>query len=95
VLVDLHHQRVQVAEHVGLRFRTQLARERRHRRVDFRKVGRAQEHARRKALVGAPQHAAGIVGLDQALDGDREIGDRALGQHMGDVAERVLVHLEP
>jgi hypothetical protein len=41
------------------------------------------------------QHAAGVVGLDQALDGDGEIGDRSLGQHMRDIAERILMHVEP
>ena len=57
--------------------------------------GRAQEQARRKALVGAAQHAAGVVGFDQALDSDGEVGDRPVGQHMGDVAEGVLMHVEP
>ncbi len=26
---------------------------------------------------------------------DGQVGDRPVGQHMGDVAERVLVHVEP
>ena len=41
------------------------------------------------------QHAAGVVGLDQALDIDGEIGDRPLGQHMRDIAEGVLMHVQP
>jgi hypothetical protein len=40
------------------------------------------------------QHAAGIVGFDQALDRDGEIGERSLGQHMDGVAEGVLAHVE-
>ena len=95
VLVDLHHQRVQEAEHVAVGLRAQLAGEGRHRRVDFGQRRRAQEQARRKPLVGAAQHAAGVVGLDQALDLDGQVGDRPVGQHMGDVAERVLMHVEP
>ena len=95
VLVDLHHQRMQESEHVVLGFRAQLAGERRHRRIDFGQRRRAQEQARRKPLVGASQHAAGVVGFDQAFDSDGEIGDRPAGQHMGDVAERVLMHVEP
>ena len=94
VLVDLHHQRMQKPEHVVFRFRSQFARKRRHRGVDFGQRRRAQEQARRKALVGAPQHAAGVVGLDQAFDRDGEIGERPMGQHMGDIAEGVLMHIE-
>ena len=86
---------MQEPEHVVFGFRAQLAREIRHRRIDFGERGRAQEQARRKALVGAPEHAAGVVGLDQAFDIDGEIGDRPLGQHMRDIAEGVLVHLQP
>ena len=86
---------MQEAEHVAVGFRAQLAGKGRHRRIDFGQRGRAQEQARRKALVGAAQHAAGVVGLDQALDMDGEVGDRPVGQHMRDVAERVLMHVEP
>ena len=86
---------MQEAEHVAIGLRTQLADKGRHRRIDFGQCRRAQEQARRETLVGAAQHAAGVVGLDQAFDIDGEIGDRAVGQHMGDVAERVLMHIEP
>src|SRR6202035_697514 len=55
----------------------------------------AQEKTRRKSLVGTTQHAAGIVGLDQAFDRDGKIGDRRLSKHMGDIAERVLMYLQP
>ncbi|MGX1013479.1 hypothetical protein AB7M69_007836 [Bradyrhizobium japonicum] len=48
----------------------------------------------RKALVGAAQHAAGVVGLDQALGGDLDVADGSAGQHMGDVAEGVLMGVE-
>ena len=67
----------------------------RHRRIDIGQIGRAQEQARRKALVGAPEHAAGVLGLDQALDRDGEVGDRSVGQDMRDIAERILMHVEP
>ena len=70
------------------------ARDRRHRRIDGGEVGGAQEHAGRKALVGAAQHAAGVVGLDQALGGDLDVADGSAGQHMGDVAEGVLMGVE-
>jgi len=56
--------------------------------------GLAQEQAGWKALVGAAQHAAGVMGLDQALDTDGEVGDRPVGEHMRDVAERILMHVE-
>ena len=95
VLVDLHHQRMQKPEHVVFRFRTQLARKCRHRRIDFGQRCRAQEQARRKAFIGASEHAAGVVGLDQALDRDGEVGDRPLGQDMRDIAECILMHIEP
>ena len=78
VLADLHHQRMQEAERVVVGFGAQLAREIRHRRIDLGQLRGAQEQARRKALVGAAQHAAGIVGLDQPADGDVEVGDRAV-----------------
>jgi hypothetical protein len=35
------------------------------------------------------------VGLDQALDRDGEIGERPVGQDMRDIAEGVLMHIEP
>jgi hypothetical protein len=95
VLVDLHHQRMQKSQHVVFGFQPQFARKRRHRGIDRGQRRRAQEQARRKALVGAPQYATGIVGLDQAFDSDGEIGDRPMGQHMRKVAERILVHIEP
>ena len=85
---------MQEAEHVAIGLRAHLAGKRRHRRIDFGQRGRAQEQARRKPLVGAAQHAAGIVGLDQALDMDGEVGDRPVRQHMRDIAERVLMHVE-
>ena len=95
VLVDLHHQRMQEAEHVAIGLRTQLTGKGRHRRIDLGQFGRTQKQARRKALVGAAQHAAGVMGLDQAFDIDGEIADRAMGQHVRDIAERILVHIEP
>ena len=53
---------------------------------------------RRNRLAGTARrcraYAAGIVGLDQALDMDGKVGDRPVRQHMRDVAERVLVHVE-
>ncbi|KTT92403.1 hypothetical protein NS44R_14560, partial [Mammaliicoccus sciuri] len=67
VLVDLHHERVQEAEHVAAGFRAHFAHEGRHRRVEVGQWRRAQEQARRKPLVGALEHAAGVMGLDQAL----------------------------
>ena len=35
------------------------------------------------------------MGLDQAFDIDGEVRDRPLGQHMRDVAEGILMHLQP
>ena len=35
------------------------------------------------------------MSLDQALAMDGEVADRAMRQHMGDVAERVLMGIEP
>ena len=85
---------MQEAEHVVAGFGAQLAPKSRHRRIDLGEVGRAQKQAGRKALVGAAQHAAGVVGFDQAADIDGELGDRAMGQHVGDVAKSVLVDVE-
>ena len=95
MFTDLHHQRMQESKHVGLRFGTQLARKRRHRRIDLGQRCRTQKQARRKPLVRSLQHTAGVVGFDQALRIDREIGERSFAQQMGDVAERVLMHMKP
>ena len=95
VFVDVHHQRVQKAKHVVLGFRAQFAGERRHRRIDLGQRGGAQEQARRKPLVGALEHAAGVVGFDQAADGNGEVGERPMGQNMRDIAERILMDIEP
>ena len=83
------------SEHVLVRLGAQLAGKVRHRRIDFGQRGRTQKQARWEPLVGAAQHAAGVVGLDQALDVDGEVGDRPMGQHMRDIAERILMHVEP
>src|SRR5258707_8455471 len=85
---------MQEAEHVAVRLRAQFARKCRHRRIDFGQRSRTQKQARRKALVGAAQHAAGVMGFDQAIDRDDEIGRRPLRQHMRDVAEGILVDIE-
>ena len=76
-------------------FSSESARKYRHRRIDFGQRRGAQEQARREPFVGTPEHPAGIMGLDQALDPDGEIGDRSLGQYMRDIAERVLMHMQP
>ncbi|MFK4700742.1 hypothetical protein ABIF42_006336 [Bradyrhizobium diazoefficiens] len=94
VVADLAHQRVQEPERVALGLAAQLARDCGHGRIDGGEVGGAQEHAGRKALVGAAQHAAGVVGFDQALGRDLDIADGPAGQNMGDVAEGVLMGVE-
>ena len=56
----------------------------------------AQIEARRKSLDRAAHDALGIAGLDLALDRDGELAERALGgEGMGEVAEGVLVLVEP
>ncbi len=95
VLVDLHQQSMQEAERVVVGLRPQVVGERPHLRIDLGQRGGAQEEVRRKALVRSLQDAAGVMGFDQALDIDGEIGDRAMGQDMSDVAVGVLMHLHP
>src|SRR5947208_3346706 len=58
--------------------------------------GRAQEQARRETFDGALHHAVGVLGFHFAVDVDGELGKRALGgEGVGDVAERILVMIEP
>ncbi len=94
VIGNLRHQRVQEAQRVALGLAAQLARNRRHRRIDGGEIGGAQEHAGRETLIRAAQHAAGVVGLDQPFGDDLDVADRPAGQHVGDVAERVLMHVQ-
>lgn len=82
------------AQRVAGRFGVKVAGELRHRGVDFGQRCCAQEKARRKPLVGAAQYAAGVVSLDQTFDMDGQVRERAMGQNVGDVAERVLMHVE-
>ncbi len=56
----------------------------------------AQIEARREALDGAAHDALGIARLDLALDRHGEIAEGAVGgEGVGDVAEGILVLLEP
>ena len=58
--------------------------------------GRTQEQARRETLDGAADDAMAVLRLDLAIDIDAKLGQRAGGaEHVGDVAERVLVRGEP
>jgi hypothetical protein len=58
--------------------------------------GLAQIEARRKTLHCASQDSLRIAGLDLAFHRDRKFVQRAVGgEHMGDVAEGILVLVEP
>jgi hypothetical protein len=66
------------------------------RRVRARQGGLAQEQARRKPLYRAAHDPGGVLGLHLALDHQAQIGNRAgRRERMGEVAERVLLRLEP
>ena len=59
-------------------------------------AGVAQEQARRKSLERAAHDAIGILRLDLAFDLDAQLRERAVGgEDMGEVAEGVLVGIEP
>ena len=56
----------------------------------------AQKQAGRKPFDGVAHDALRVLGLDHAVDGDGNFVKRAVGgEGMGDVAERVLVLVEP
>ncbi len=60
--------------------------------VGLRELGLAQEQAGREALDRAGDHALGVLGIDLALDRDRQFAKRPLGgKGMADIAEGVLV----
>jgi hypothetical protein len=72
-----------------------LAGEIRDRAVDLGQRGGAQIEARRKPLDRAAHDPGGVLHVDFALDMHAERVERAFGgERMGDVAERVLVHVE-
>ena len=67
----------------------------RDRRIEPGELGLAQEQARRKPLDRAAHHAVGVLGVDLAFDQHAQFGQRPLGgEHVGDVAERILVLVE-
>ena len=75
--------------------RRESAGEFRDRRVEPRQRRLAQIKARRKPLDRADHHAAGVLGVDLAVHQHAQLRQRALGaEHMGDVAEGILVLVE-
>ena len=65
-------------------------------RIGGGECGGAQIEARREALDDAAHDALRVAGLDLALDRHGKLAEWALGsEHMGDVAESVLVLIEP
>jgi hypothetical protein len=101
--------RVGVEGHVGVHARQQrmqhrqrvvalaahLAGEIRDRAIDLGQRRGAQVKARRKPLDRAAHDPGGVLDVDLALDMHAERVERTFrGERMGDVAERVLVHVE-
>ena len=65
-------------------------------RIGSGECGGAQIEARWEALDDAANEALRVAGLDLALDRHGKLAEWALGsEHMGDVAESVLVLIEP
>ena len=65
-------------------------------RIGSGECGGAQIEARWEALDDAANDALRVAGLDLALDRHGKLAEWALGsEHMGDVAESVLVLIEP
>src|SRR5262245_2699542 len=65
-------------------------------RIGTGERGCAQVKARRKALDHATHDSLHVTGLDLALDRHRELAEWPLGgEHVGDVAEGILVLVEP
>jgi hypothetical protein len=64
--------------------------------IRVRQGGIAQEQAWRKALQHAAHDALGILRFHRALDIDAQLRERSVGgKHMGEIAERILVRVEP
>ena len=64
--------------------------------VGLRQSGIAQKQARRKAFERAAHDAVGVLRFHLAFDIDAQLGERPVGgKDMGEVAEGVLVRVEP
>ena len=95
-LVQAPEHEVQQVEHVVSGIVAALGGEIGDARIGIGERGLAQVEAGRKSLDGAAHHALGVARLDLALDQDGELAQRSLrGEDMGDVAEGVLVLVEP
>ena len=97
VFVQPVQQRVQFGEHFAAAWRRgRFARIRGSRASACVKRGVAQEQARRETLDGAAHDAVGVLGLDLAVDLDAQFAERPVGgEHVGDIAERVLMGGKP
>ena len=89
-------QRVQFGENLAAVRGADRLRKFADRRIGLRQGGVAQEQARRKPLDGAAHHAVGVLGLHFAVDLDAQFAERPIGgEHVGDVAEGVLMGGKP